>query len=199
MKIIGILGGIASGKSLVAEQLAACGAKVLNADKIGHEVLEQPEIIAAVRERWGEGVFDSSGQVDRKRLAEIVFSPPPKGSLEREFLEHLTHPEIVRIIKDELAILVHKGVNAVVIDAALITELGLEQLCDTMVFVDSPRKLRLQRATARGWSNEDFAAREAAQKSLDFKRKQADFIIDNSGSPEETQMQVKHLWSTLIR
>ncbi len=89
MKIIGLLGGVASGKSMVAEQLARCGAVVLNADNIGHEVLRQPKIEAAARKRWGEGVFGRDGRIDRNRLAEIVFASPPDGPRERAYLERV--------------------------------------------------------------------------------------------------------------
>ncbi len=77
MKVIGLLGGIAGGKSMVAQQLAACGAKVLNADDIGHEVLRRPEIEAAARRHFGDAVFGPDGHIDRARLAQIVFAPRP--------------------------------------------------------------------------------------------------------------------------
>jgi len=199
MKIIGLLGGVASGKSMVAEQLASCGAKVFNADEIGHEVLRQPKIEAAVRERWGNAAFGADGRIDRSRLARIVFAPPPDGPPARAYLEQLTHAEIIRIIKEQLNALAGSAVRAAVIDAPLLAEAGLDKLCDKLVFVDAPPEARLQRALARGWRKEDFAAREDAQKSLDFKRKRADLIINNSGSPEETQAQVERLWQALIR
>ena len=99
MKILGILGGVASGKSTVARQFAQLGAAVLDADRAGHEVLRLPEIEAAARRRWGEEAFGPDGRIDRQRLACIVFAPGPKGRREREFLEQLTHPEIARAIR----------------------------------------------------------------------------------------------------
>jgi dephospho-CoA kinase len=199
MQIIGLIGGIASGKSMVAEQLASCGAKILNADKIGHEVLREPKIEAAVRERWGQKVFQLDGRIDRGRLAQIVFAPSPDGPKQRKYLEQLTHPEIIRIIDDELTALAKTTTEVVVIDAALILELGLDKLCTIIIYVDTPRETRLERAIARGWRKEDFTAREATQKSLDFKQNRADLVINNSGSPEQTQAQVDRLWQTLIR
>jgi dephospho-CoA kinase len=199
MKIIGLYGGIASGKSVVAEQLAACGAEILNADKIAHEVLRRPEVEAAVRMRWGGAAFDGEGRIDRNRLAELVFAAPPDGPRNRKYLEELTHPEVIRIIKERLDVLGKSALPAAVIDAPLLAEAGLDKLCDKLIFVEAPSELRLQRAMARGWKKEDFAAREDAQKSLDFKRKRADVVIDNSGSPEQTQAQVRRLWQTLIR
>jgi dephospho-CoA kinase len=199
MKIIGLLGGVASGKSMVAEQLAACGTKVLNADEIAHEVLRQPKIEAAVRQRWGNAVFGADGRIDRSRLARIVFAPPPDGPPARAYLEQLTHAEIIPIIKEQLDALAGSGVKAAVIDAPLLAEAGLDKLCDKLIYVNAPPEVRLERALARGWRKEDFAAREDALKSLDFKRKRADLIIDNSGSPEQTQTQVERLWQSLIR
>jgi dephospho-CoA kinase len=199
MKVIGLLGGVASGKSMVAEQLASCGAKVINADLIGHEVLRKPAIEAAARKRWGEKVLGADGRIDRRRLAEMVFASSPDGLQDRAYLEELTHPEIVRIIKQQLESLARSAVEAAVLDAPLLWEAGLDKLCDKLVFVDLPPEVRLQRALARGWRKEDFAAREDAQKSLDFKRGRADVVIDNSGSPEQTQAQVRRLWQTLIR
>jgi dephospho-CoA kinase len=199
MKIIGLLGGVASGKSMVAGELASCGAKVLDADNIAHQVLQQPEIETAIRNRWGGKVFDAHGRIDRSRLAEIVFAPTLAGARERTYLEQLTHPEIVRIIKQQLQELSQSAVAAAVIDAPLLVEAGLDKLCDKLIFVDAPPKVRLQRALARGWRKDDFETRESCQKSLDFKSRQADVIIDNSGSSEQTQAQVRRLWQVLIR
>ena len=199
MKVIGLLGGIASGKSMVAEQLAACGAKVLNADEIAHQVLRRADVEAAARRRWGDAVFGPDGHIDRAALAKIVFAPPPEGPRHRAYLEQLTHAEIVRIIMEELAALAGSSVEAAVIDAALLVEVGLDKICDTLIFVEAPDAVRFERAAARGWRKEDFAAREDAQESLDSKRNRADLIIDNSGPPEQTQAQVRRLWPALIR
>ena len=96
MKILGLLGGVASGKSLVSRQLAERGAVVLDADRAGHEALRLPSIEEAARRRWGDAIFGPDGHIDRSRLAKIVFAPPPEGPKERIFLEALTHPEIGR-------------------------------------------------------------------------------------------------------
>ena len=84
-------------------------------------------------------------------------------------------------------------------DAALLLEAGWDQWCEKTVFVEAPREARLARAMARGWKEEEFAAREAAQESLDRKRARADVIIDNSGSPQRTQAQVEQFWASLLR
>jgi dephospho-CoA kinase len=197
MKILGLLGGVASGKSLVSRQLAELGAVVLDADRAGHEALRLPCVEAAARQRWGDAVFGPDGHVDRSQLARIVFAPPPQGPKERKFLEDLTHPEIGRRLAAQA-----EAVKAVaplaVLDAALILEAGWDKLCDYFAFVDVPREVRLVRALQRGWTEGDFAAREAAQESLDSKRARADVILDNSGSAEHTQVQVQRLWQFLV-
>jgi len=198
MKIIGILGGVASGKSFVAAQLAQMGAGVLDADRAAHAVLRLPVVEEAARRRWGEAVFGSQGHIDRGRLAEIVFSPPPKGPEERRFLEQLTHPEIGRLLEQETQRLAAGGVAAAVLDAPLLLESGWDSFCDRLVFVEVPRQLRIARALARGWTKEEFAAREGAQESLDSKRGRADVVVDNSGSPEETRDQLERFWRSLV-
>jgi dephospho-CoA kinase len=188
---------VASGKSLVSELLAARGALILNADRAGHEALRLPEIEAAARERWGNVIFDGNGHIDRLKLAKIVFAPPPDGPRERKHLEALTHPEIGRRLAAQVE--ANKGLAPlVVVDAALLFEAGWDKICDGTAFVDAPREARLARALQRGWTEEDFAAREGAQHSLDSKRARADWIIDNSGTVEDTEAQVKRLWHSLV-
>ena len=197
MKVIGILGGVASGKSLVADQLARLGAGLLDADRAAHEVLRIPEIEAAARRRWGEAVFGPDGRIDRSRLAEVVFADPPDGPRERRYLEALTHPEIGRLLAGEVERLETSGTRAAVLDAPLLVEAGWDKLCERLVFVEAPRELRLERARRRGWSEADFAAREGVQESLDAKRARADVVIDNSGSVEQTGAQLEQFWHSL--
>jgi dephospho-CoA kinase len=199
MRIIGICGGVACGKSTVAAQFARMGAGVLDADQTGHEALRLPHIEAAVRRRWGEAVFGADGRVDRSRLAGVVFAAEPTAETERKYLEQLTHPEIARLIWRRAGLLVAGGAEIIVLDAALLQETGWDHWCEKVVFVDAPRETRLARARERGWEEKDFAAREAAQESLDRKRAQADVIIDNSGPPPRTQAQVEQFWASLVR
>ncbi len=198
MQVIGLLGGVASGKSMVAEQLARLGAGVVDADRAGHEALRLPHVEAAVRRRWGDAVFGADGRIDRARLAAIVFAAGPDGPQARKHLEQLTHPEITRLMSEQLAAMAAAGVQVAAMDAALILEAGWDKLCGRLVFVAAPREVRLARALARGWNEEDFAAREAAQECLDSKRRRADVIIDNSGLPERTEAQVEQFFHSLV-
>jgi dephospho-CoA kinase len=198
MQIVGIVGGVASGKTLVARQFEKLGAGVLEADAAGREVLRMPEVETAIERHFGRWVFDAEGHVDRARLAEIVFAPSPAGARERKYLEQLTHPRIGDLLRARAEVLAGEGCQVAVLDAPLLFEVGWDELCDKVVFVDSPRPLRQERARSRGWSKEDFAAREGVQKSLDQKRAGADVIIDNAGSPESTQAQVERFWHSLV-
>jgi dephospho-CoA kinase len=200
MHVLGIVGGVASGKSLVSRQLQALGAAMIDADKIGHEVLRAPEVEAAVRARWGSGVFDESGRVNRRAVAKIVFAPNSEGRAELVFLERLTHPRITARLQAELDSLLAKGdVKAVVLDAALLFRGGWDKLCDRVLFVDAPLEQRMARAQTRGWAAADVAAREASQEPLEEKRRRSHVVIDNAGTPEETLEQVRRVWETVVK
>ena len=193
--LVGIAGGIASGKSFIAEQFERLGAAVVSADRWAHEVLKLDEIKHAVRERWGDGAFGPDGKIDRAALGRIVFATP--GELKH--LEELTHPKIGQQVRQEITELAAKrAAAAIVLDVPLLFESGWNNFCDFVVFVEVPRDVRVERATGRGWTEDDFARREAAQESLETKRKLADVVIDNSGSPESAQAQVERFWHSLV-
>jgi dephospho-CoA kinase len=196
--IIGLIGGVASGKSLVAAELARLGAMVLDADRAGHEVLELPEVVAALYQRWGPRILGSSGRVDRKAVGRIVFEPTEQGRDELKFLEQMTHPRIGELLMRQVTEMRGKGARAIVLDAPVMEKSGWYELCDRIVYVDAPRETRLARARSRGWTEEEFVAREGAQESLEQKRGRADWILDNSGSPQETRDQVERWWQTLL-
>jgi dephospho-CoA kinase len=198
MHIIGLVGGVAAGKSLVADCFARLSAEVLCADAAAHEVLRIPEIIQRARERWGEDILDADGQIKRAALAQIVFAPPPAGPTERAALESWIHPRIRDQFEARIGELAREDrCPAVVIDAPLLLEAGWAPLCDRIVFVDAERDIRRLRTRARGWSEHQFAAREAAQLPIDRKRAAAHIVIDNSGSPQETCKQVEAFWRDL--
>jgi dephospho-CoA kinase len=197
--VIGLVGGIASGKSLVARQFESLGAGILDGDRTGHEVLRMPEVEQIARKRWGERVMDPAGRINRSALAKIVFAPPPDGPRELEFLEQVTHPKIGQRLREQTEAMVESGkYRALVIDAPLMLEAGWHNICDRIVYVEAPYDVRRSRALNRGWSEADFEAREGAQESLDVKRRHADIMIDNSGSAESTREQVERVWHTLI-
>ncbi len=126
------------------------GAGVLDADRAGHEALRLPGVEAAARRRWGNAVFDSEGRIDRTRLARRVFAAGPDAERERTYLEQLTHPEITGLLRKQIDALAAAGVEIAVLDAPLLVEAGLEDWCEKIVFVDSPRGVRLERASCAG-------------------------------------------------
>jgi dephospho-CoA kinase len=193
MLVIGLVGGVASGKSLVARHFAQLGASVIDADKIGHEVLRDPAVIRQVVERWGEEVLDSEGHIDRNRLAGVVFTGQPGGGPLAE-LESMTHPRIVDRIEQRLAELREAGTRVALLDAPVMLEAGWQRLCDRIVFVDAPSDERRRRALDRGWSEGAWRAREAAQWPVADKRSLATDVIDNAATPEQTRAQVERLW-----
>ena len=198
MLVIGIVGGIAAGKSLVADQLKQLGAAVLDGDAAGHATLDEPDVRQAIRNRWGETVFDDNGDVRRTALAKIVFAPPPAGPIELEHLEEITHPSIRTRLEQRVAELENQATQAAILDAAIMFKAGWDEFCDIIVFVAAPRSERLRRAVCRGWDADEFDRREAAQLAIEEKCARADVVIDNSGPPEKTQQQVEAFWKTHI-
>jgi dephospho-CoA kinase len=176
--VLGIVGGIGSGKSFVAQRLVALGGHLIVADALGHEGLRQPEIKHAIRERWGDGVFDGD-EVDRRRLAKIVFA----DDAERHALEALQFPYIGRRVAEEIdKARRDPAIGFVILDAAVLLEAGWRSRCDHVLFVDAPRHLRLERVKVRGWTEADLAAREAHQMPLDEKRALCDEVLVNDGT-----------------
>ena len=193
-RIIGLLGGVASGKSVVAEQLQKLGAGKLDADRVGHEVLLLPEVEAALKARWGEQVIGREGRISRSAVAAIVFARTDEGRRELAFLESVTHPRIGVHLREEAQRLSTAGFRYLVLDAPVMLKAGWDSLCDVVLYVDAPQQVRLERALSRGWTPEEFAAREAAQESLETKRQRADAVIENGGKPEETAARVAQWW-----
>lgn len=204
LKTIGLVGGVASGKSLVAQLFAELGAGILNADRTGHEVLAtDPEVRQAVVARWGPKVLAADGSIDRTAVATRVF-PPSDGSpneaaaADREFLESLLHPRIRQRLAAKEADFAAQGYPAVVLDAPLLLEAGWGPLCDLIVLVDAEPSVRLNRALARGWSVAEFARREAAQWPMERKRRAAHVTLANDSDVASLRSAVGDIWRTQI-
>jgi dephospho-CoA kinase len=199
MLIIGLVGGIASGKSAVATELAKLGATVFNADEAAHRVINEPTVKEMLVERWGPEVLQANGEVDRKAVAKQVFSFDLSSAQERLFLEELLHPHIRTEFEAKLAMLQLANVPAIVIDAPLLLEAGWGKICDVVLFVDSPREDCKKRAeTLRNWTPSDFAAREAAQMPIEEKRRLATHVLANDGTLEVLQKRVGEFWQSVI-
>lgn len=189
--VVGILGGIGAGKSAVARLFAEAGARVIDADAHAHEALELEESRKAVRSWWGNSVFDAEGRVDRRAVAERVFSRPE----ELRRLEALLHPIVLKRIEAEVAEhKIHGPPGALlVLDVPLLLESPLRALCDRLVYVHAPPETRLERVGARGWDGRELARRESLQASAQLKEAAAAHTIDNSSSLARTRRQVEAL------
>jgi dephospho-CoA kinase len=189
--VVGLIGGVGSGKSQVAAAFAARGARVVAGDDLAHEALRQPEIKAQIAKRWGQDVFDERGEVHRRRLGAIVFAKPD----ELRALEAIMHPWIRERIRGGVEEARRDpSVRLIVLDAAIMLEAGWNGICDRLVFIDAPNEERLRRvAGQRGWTAKDLESREHAQLPLTAKAARADHILDNSGSLDGLGRQVDEL------
>lgn len=198
LPVVGLIGGIGSGKSAVARWVAGRrNVAMIDGDSIGHDVLKSTPVKNHIRTCFGHSVFDEKGDIIRAALGREVFGSNPRRRQAREKLERIVHPEIRKLIESEIAGYRAAGtVEAVILDAAVLLEAGWNDLCDSVVFVDAPRETRLQRvAQTRGWSEEEFLEREASQLPLDDKRTTADHTIDNSGDLEQAGTQLERILS----
>lgn len=184
--VIGLLGGVASGKSTVAAMFAERGLVWIDADRIAREVTTQPGVLDRIVARFGRGVLDGGGALDRARLAAVVFDDPAA----RADLEAIVHPAVRERIERALDDARDAG-RSVLLDVPLLLERGLIERCNIVVFVDASDTVRTARAAARGWDARELARREAAQSPLDVKKLHASFTIDNSDSLSRTRDQVE--------
>ncbi|MGY8769630.1 MAG: dephospho-CoA kinase [Pirellulales bacterium] len=197
--VIGILGGIASGKSQVAQMLAELGAEVLDADQVGHQVLLAPEIRSAVEKRFGSLVFGPDHQIDRQRLASIVFGEDEESKQALLDLEKITHPAIGEKLAEKIIeIRQNDSTPAIVLDAPVMLKAGWNRYCDSILFVATEHQDRAGRAAERGWSQAEFDAREANQENLEDKQKMADYVLYNTGTLDTLRQQVKQFWAQKV-
>ena len=195
--IIGLVGGVACGKSTVAREFERRGAALIDADAVGHEALANRAVKKQVVEHFGAGVLDATGNVDRKLLGERVFGKPA----ELKALTDMTHPwirEQIRLRLDGLR--KRKDLAAVVLDISLLLESGAyDDLVDALLFIDATQEIRARRAAdKRGWKHEDVGVREAHQMPLEQKRARADFVLDNNGDEATLAPQIQQFWERFV-
>jgi dephospho-CoA kinase len=194
--IIGVVGGIGSGKSFVAKLFTELGCMVLDADEQVRQAYKDYRVKQAVKHWWGNMVFNPDGEIDRSAVARKVFTRPD----ELRRLEQLLHPMVTEA--RERAMKAHADdpqVVAFVWDIPLLLETGLKEQCDAVVFVDAPPQQRLARlADARGWDATELESREKLQMPLDKKREISDYVIVNTAGVDDVHAQVREVLSRIL-
>ena len=200
---VGLTGGIASGKSVVGEMFLALGAHVIQADRIAHEFMQPGEAVyREVVRRFGEGILNPDGSVNRARLAEAAFERPGKPSRVQE-LNQIVHPAVIRKQDAWMDEVGRRDPRAIaIVEAALILEAGAQERFDRVVVVTCRAEQRIQRWARRVGVDEETARQEvsrrmAAQLPDDEKVKAADYVIDNSGSMDEARKRVGEVYDEL--
>jgi len=193
--LVGLTGGIGSGKSTVARMLSVRGAVVLDSDVLAREAVEPGTSgFDAVVARFGDGVLGSDGTLDRHALASIVFA----DDAARADLEAIVHPAVRRAIAEAVAAHAHTD-DVVVVDSPLLIETGAHEGFPLVVVVTASADARVARLVERGMDEADVGARMAAQMPLEEKVALADLVVDNDGTPAELEERVDRLWSDLRR
>jgi dephospho-CoA kinase len=196
MRVIGLTGGIGSGKSTVSAMFRALGAEVIDADQVARQVVEPGTPAVEEISRRFPGVVDAQGRLDRAALASRIFA----DASERNALEAIVHPRIQEEVRRQVAQLEAAGVPVVLYDAALLIENGLQRNLEGVVLVWAPEDVQRQRLAARdGLSPAEVEARVRAQMPLAAKRAHATWEVDNGGSLAATEAQVRRIWEEIRR
>ena len=202
---VGLTGGIAAGKSVVGEMFAAQGAHVIQADQISHQLMQPGQAVyQEVVHHFGAGILDPDGSVNRARLGELAFGRPQQPSRVQE-LNQIVHPAVIRRQEEWMAEVGRRDPHAIaLVEAALILEAGMAGRFDRLVVVTCRPEQRVERWAQRLKVDQETARREvarrmAAQLPDEEKIKAADYVIDNSGSLDETSRQVREIYAELKR
>jgi dephospho-CoA kinase len=195
MRLIGLTGNIASGKSAVADLLEDRGATIIDADVLAREaVMKGSPALDAIVEKWGNGVLDKEGNLDRAALRHKVF----EDQSDLDALNEIVHPEVWRLRAKAVADAKARGDQVVVCVIPLLFERHLADEFDTIILVDAPRSIRLERIVRdRGLDEAEGMKMIAAQMPADLKRARADFVIENAGTREELESEVDRVWQEI--
>jgi dephospho-CoA kinase len=197
MLLVGLTGNIASGKSTVAQLFGGWGATLIDADVLARQAVDvgMPAYHAIV-ERWGQGVTAPDGPIDRRQLRQRVFS----DSEQLEALNAIVHPEVQRLRDQLVDDARRRGDRIVVCDIPLLFERRLADQFDRIVLVDAPRPVRMERLVRdRGLETTEAMKMIASQMPAELKRARADYLIDNTGTPEELETRAREVWHALER
>jgi len=194
--VIGILGGMYSGKSTVAAELAKLGCAVIDADSISHQLLEEKDVLKKIVRVFGKEILDNKGKIDRSALANRVFGDPAK----LETLTGILHPLVMARVEQLITQCgPQPAVRAIALDIPLLVEVGWEKRCDHVIFVDCAPSTRLERAKKTGvFEADQLKIRENLQISLDKKKRIADNIVNNNSDLSGLSKQIANIFSTIM-
>ncbi len=188
--VIGLAGGVGSGKSAAAACLSRLGCVVIDSDARAKALLDTPALRDRLVRWWGDRVVRHDGCIDREVISDIVFSDADQ----RRRLEGLIHPMLEEAREATIREAIEAGAAGVVIDAPLLYEAGLDARCDAVIFVDAPREARLARVSrSRGWDEAELDRRESAQMPLEIKRERAHYVLTNTGPADELCEQARRV------
>ncbi len=193
--ILGLTGGIASGKSEAAKHLSSLGAMCIDADAISRAMTAPGgPLLPAIREAFGDEVFDEEGNLNRRALADVVFADP----MQRRLLDSVTHPAIQKAMMDDVERAEEEGKPLVVLNVPLLFETGMDALCDETWLISLDRDKQIERLMERdGLTREQAIARIDSQMTLEDKESRATEIIDNRKSLDKLKNELSSLYAAL--
>jgi dephospho-CoA kinase len=199
MFVLGVVGTPAGGKSTACEYLAGLGAAWINADRIARECLNDPEVVAALTERFGTSILDAEGRVVRGEVAELVFGTEPERRENLRFLESQVHPKTRQEILRRIDRAAHTDCRVVLLDVPLLFEANWHLGCDSIWCIDASREHRLRRSAGRGWDAGELDRREANQLPIETKCRLSQVVVRNDATLEALHENLRCHWSELAK
>ena len=196
MLVIGLTGGIGTGKTEVSRLLERLGATVINADQVGHEAYTpHSEAWQEVVKAFGEGILQEDGEIDRRKLGGIVFADPEQMAT----LNGIMHPRMAAIVKEKLGVLENQGTNVAVVEAAVLFEAGWDKLVGEVWTTESPEEKVVERLQQRnGFAPEEIRKRIASQMPSEERARRANEVILNDGELEDLDTAVREVWKRRV-
>ena len=195
--VLGLVGPVCAGKSEVCRRLRELGAEIYEADAIVRGLYEQPDVKDAVRGLFGAEVFDPDGSVDRSAIASRVFGPAGDSILRRRLTDEIIFPRTGLILRSAIDRFraAARSHDILVLDAPTLLEAGRADWCDAILLVTAPLERRREWVRSRGWPPDELERRDAAMLPVSEKRRLADYVIENTGSPADLRADVDRVWS----